>query len=145
MDEKEILREAMFLSNVNQGELAAKCGYKSQSSVSNIFSVQNSMRVDILAKLLDALGYDIIVRGRRKVKALGGIEYIPEWTVRGEDEPDSDDTDSSDSDDTGEFVFDEIGDIDMDEVDAALEHLNDPAYIETDPPKRKRKATNGRK
>lgn len=155
MDEKEILREAMFLSDVNQGELAAKCGYKSPSSVSNIFSLQSSLRVDIFAKLLDAIGYDIIVRGRNKVKALGGIEYIPEWVVRGEDEPDGDDTDSNDTgsndtesrdgDDTGGFVFDELGEIGDDELDEALEHLNDPAYIETDPPQRKRKAKNGRK
>lgn len=81
MNEKDILREAMLLSDTTQMELTKMCGYKSQSSIANIFSLQNSLRVDMMAKLLDVMGYDIVVRGREEVQAPGGGKYVPEWKV----------------------------------------------------------------
>jgi len=83
MNEKEILREAMALSGTSQSELADRLGYSHQSAIGNLFNtkVRNSMRVDILVKMINAMGYDLIVRGREEVHAPGGASYIPEWKV----------------------------------------------------------------
>lgn len=80
MNEKEILREVMSITGMNQTMLAAKMGYKHQSTIGNVM-MRKSMYVDNLTKLLNAMGYDLIVRGREEVRAPGGVMYVPEWKV----------------------------------------------------------------
>ena len=82
-----MIREAMALSGVSQTQLAETLGYKRQSSIANLFA-QSSLRVANMVKLLDAIGYDVIVKGRETVKAPGGQEYVPEWTITAESDAD---------------------------------------------------------
>jgi hypothetical protein len=43
-------------------ELAKKLGYKTQSGVGNALSRENGMRVDVFVKMMNAMGYDVVVR-----------------------------------------------------------------------------------
>jgi len=63
MNEKEILREAMKARGINQTMLAEMAGLKRQSNVSEMLR-SSTMRVDNLVKLLDAMGFDVIVKDR---------------------------------------------------------------------------------
>ena len=63
MNEKDIIKEALKSRNITQKMLAEQAGYKRQSSYTSLMSGK-SMRVDNFVKLLDALGYDLIVKDR---------------------------------------------------------------------------------
>ena len=63
MNEKNIITEAMKSCGWNQQLLAEKCGYKSQSAISNKVNGK-SLRVDTFAKILDAMGYEIVVKSK---------------------------------------------------------------------------------
>ena len=84
MYEKEILREVMQLHGITQTELAKMLGYKNQSSVGSIL-MRNNISIENLVRILHVLDCDLIIRGRKSIKAPGGAEYIPEWKVRDED------------------------------------------------------------
>ena len=61
MNEKEIIVEAMKSCGWNQETLAKKCCYKTQSAISNKINGK-SLRVDTFAKILDAMGYEVIIK-----------------------------------------------------------------------------------
>ena len=63
MDEKEVIRRAMATRNINQTMLAKMAGLKRQSNVSEMLRGR-SMRVDNFVMLLDALGFDLIIKDR---------------------------------------------------------------------------------
>ena len=63
MTEKQIIREAMYARRVNQTVLAGMAGLKRQSNVSGLLSGK-SMRVDSFLLLLDAMGFEVIVRDK---------------------------------------------------------------------------------
>lgn len=63
MDVHEVARRVMKDKKLSQGEVAARAGMKGQSAVGMWLSGK-SMRVDNLLKILDACGYDLIVKDR---------------------------------------------------------------------------------
>ena len=63
MNEKNIITEAMKSLGWNQTVLAEKCGYATQSAISNKVNGK-SLRVDTFAKILDAMGYEIVVKSK---------------------------------------------------------------------------------
>ena len=63
MTEKEIIRKAMEVRGINQTMLAPKAGLKRQSNISEMLRA-NSMRVDNLLLLLNAMDFDLIVKDR---------------------------------------------------------------------------------
>jgi len=63
MTEKEIIRTAMNIRGFNQTMLAKSAGFKGQSNVSEMLRSKN-LRVDNLVRLLDAMGFDLIVKDR---------------------------------------------------------------------------------
>lgn len=63
MNEKDIITAAMKSCGWNQQVLAEKCGYKSQSAISNKVNGK-SLRVDTFAKILDAMGYEITIKAK---------------------------------------------------------------------------------
>ena len=63
MNEKDIIRAAMRTCGWNQEELAKKAGYISRSGISNRLNGK-SMRVDTFVKMLAAMGYEVVVRGK---------------------------------------------------------------------------------
>lgn len=72
-NEKQIIRDAMAADGITQKELAEALGLVGQQSVGNMLTRKNSMRLDNFVKMLDAMGYAVVVR-----KKLGESE---EWKV----------------------------------------------------------------
>lgn len=73
MKAKEIIKTAMSAHKITQKELAQAVGLKSQQAIGNIFLRENGMRLDGFLKMLDVMGYEVIVR-----KKIGETE---EWKV----------------------------------------------------------------
>lgn len=62
MKSNEAVRAVMSTDGITQANLAAKLGYKTQSGVGNALSRENGMRVDVFVKMMNAMGYDVVVR-----------------------------------------------------------------------------------
>ena len=62
MKSNEVVRAVMSTDGITQANLAAKLGYKTQSGVGNALSRENGMRVDVFVKMMNAMGYDVVVR-----------------------------------------------------------------------------------
>ena len=62
MKSNEVVRAIMSADGITQMELANKLGYKTQSGVGNALSRENGMRVDVFVKMMNAMGYDVVVR-----------------------------------------------------------------------------------
>lgn len=62
MKSNEVVRAVMSADGITQANLAAKLGYKAQSGVGNALSRENGMRVDVFVKMMNAMGYDVVVR-----------------------------------------------------------------------------------
>jgi antitoxin component HigA of HigAB toxin-antitoxin module len=62
MKSNEAVRAVMSSDGITQANLAAKLGYKTQSGVGNALSRENGMRVDVFVKMMNAMGYDVVVR-----------------------------------------------------------------------------------
>lgn len=62
MKSNEAVRSVMSADGITQANLAAKLGYKTQSGVGNALSRENGMRVDVFVKMMNAMGYDVVVR-----------------------------------------------------------------------------------
>lgn len=73
MKATEIISKAMTAGKITQRELAEKTGLKSAQAIGNILYRQGSPRVSSFVKLLDIMGYEVIVR-----KKIGETE---EWKV----------------------------------------------------------------
>lgn len=61
---REIVREVVDASPISQKKLADKMGAKSQQAVFNMLNAKNGMRVDNFVKMLDVLGYEVVVRNK---------------------------------------------------------------------------------
>lgn len=62
MKSNEAVRAVMSSAGITQANLAEKLGYKTQSGVGNALSRENGMRVDVFVKMMNAMGYDVVVR-----------------------------------------------------------------------------------
>lgn len=71
--DKQIIRDAMAAGGIKQKELADALDLSGQQAIGNMLARKTSMRVDTFVKLLDAMGYTVVVR-----KKLGATE---EWKV----------------------------------------------------------------
>ena len=76
MDQAGIIYTAMRERELTQAALASKVGLKSQSSVAEILRRKTSVKLDTFVKLLNAMGYDVVVTDR----VMGGETR---WTVDG--------------------------------------------------------------
>ena len=73
MKAKDIIKKAMEADKITQKELAEAVGLKSQQAIGNLLVRESGMRLDGFLKMLDVMGYEVIVR-----KKLGETE---EWKV----------------------------------------------------------------
>lgn len=73
MNAKEIIDAARNADKITQKELAEALGMCSQQSIGNMLVRKNGMRLDNFVKMLDVMGYEVVVR-----KKLGESE---EWKV----------------------------------------------------------------
>lgn len=64
MNGKEIVSEVMKMRGFTNAALAKKLNYPTPSGVSERLRGKQDMRVDTLAKFLDAMDCDVIIRSR---------------------------------------------------------------------------------
>lgn len=74
MKPQEILKEAMTAEKVTQKAMADAMDLKSPQAIGNILYRENSVRVNSFVKMLNLMGYEVVVR-----KA--GIGEREEWKV----------------------------------------------------------------
>lgn len=78
MNEKDIIRAAMNVRGYNQTMLAEQAGLKRQTNVSEMLR-SRSIRVDNFVKLMNAMGFEVIVKdknsaNKENVWKVGGAE-----------------------------------------------------------------------
>lgn len=76
MNEIEILKTAIEERNISKTDLAAKLGYKRTSSVTNVLTGDRKVLLNNFCKMLNAIGYDVVVRDQYDKKK--------EWVVEAE-------------------------------------------------------------
>lgn len=59
-----IAREALAAAGISQRKLAHKMKLKSQQALFSMLNAKNGMRVDNFVKIMDTLGYDVVVRNK---------------------------------------------------------------------------------
>lgn len=64
MKAADIVRYGMESLGVSQKQLATKIGLKTQQSVFNILNAKQGMRIDNFVKMMNVLGYDVMVKHR---------------------------------------------------------------------------------
>jgi antitoxin component HigA of HigAB toxin-antitoxin module len=64
MKAADIVRQVMDSVGMSQKKLADKIGLKTQQSVFNILNAKQGMRIDNFVKIMNVLGYDVIVKNR---------------------------------------------------------------------------------
>lgn len=64
MDAKQAIREIMDIRRWTQGKLASECGMKRQSNVTGVLNRGASMRVDILIQMVNAMGFEVVLRDK---------------------------------------------------------------------------------
>ena len=62
MKSGDIVRAKMESAGITQKGLADKLGYKTQSCISDALARKNGMRIDVFVKMMNALGYEVVVR-----------------------------------------------------------------------------------
>ena len=62
MKSSDIVRAKMKDAGITQKELADKLGYKTQSCIGDALARKNGVRIDVFVKMMNALGYEVIVR-----------------------------------------------------------------------------------
>ena len=64
MKAADIVRQVMDSVGMSQKKLATKIGLKTQQSVFNILNAKQGMRIDNFVKMMNVLGYDVMVKNR---------------------------------------------------------------------------------
>lgn len=62
MDEKTIVAEIMSVRGHNKSSLAEKLGYAAPSGITERLRGKQAMRIDTLARILEALDCEIVIR-----------------------------------------------------------------------------------
>lgn len=65
MDAKEAVRKAMRVCGWSQAKLAEECGMKAQTNVTGVLNRGGSMRVDILLRMVNSMGFELVLRDKR--------------------------------------------------------------------------------
>ena len=61
---KNVIKVAQKTVGWTQTTLAEACGYESQAAIGMALSRKNGMRVDVFVKMLNAMGYDVVVQSK---------------------------------------------------------------------------------
>lgn len=65
MNANEIVKDLIKRSDFTQTTLAKAMGYNNQSSIANRLN-KNDMGVSLLVKMLDMLGYDLVIQPKKR-------------------------------------------------------------------------------
>lgn len=75
MNEKEVIKECLSIRGWSQSKLAEESGYKSQKNITGFLNRgENGLRMDVVVRLLNAMGYEVVVRDKMGSKQ--------EWTIK---------------------------------------------------------------
>ena len=84
MKGKDIVQEAMRERGLNQEEFSKKLGYATASGLANVLQRNATMKLTNLSKMLDVLGYAIVVVDKETGEVLGEIEENKERVIETE-------------------------------------------------------------
>ena len=76
MEAKKAIKEIMKACGWSQEKLAEKCGMKSQSNITGILNRNSSLRVDVFLKMIQAMGFELVVRDTRKKEGGKPYEFV---------------------------------------------------------------------
>ena len=74
MKVKEVLKSTMTEEKVTQTEMSKAMGLKSQQAVGNLLSRGDNMHTDTFIKMLNIMGYEVIVRKKKQVGEVSEVE-----------------------------------------------------------------------
>lgn len=60
----EAIKEYLHKRKWSQADLAMEAGFKGQSAVGMVLKIRNSVQVDTLLKMLNAMGCELIIRDK---------------------------------------------------------------------------------
>ncbi len=60
----EAIRGCMETRSISQQKLAEKAGMKSAQEIQSLFRAKNGMRTDKLIDILEAMGYELVIRDK---------------------------------------------------------------------------------
>ncbi len=64
MKAADIVRHVLEKVGMSQKKLATKIGVKAQQGVFNMLNAKQGMRIDNFVKIMNVLGYDVLVKDR---------------------------------------------------------------------------------
>ena len=64
MNAADIVRKVLGDVGLSQKKLATKIGLKTQQGVFNMLNAKQGMRIDNFIKIMDVLGYEVVVRNK---------------------------------------------------------------------------------
>lgn len=80
MNDKQIVKAALKRRGESQTSLAEKMGYANKTSIATMLSRPSDLRMNVLLKMLDALGFEIVIRSKDKADKV-------EWVMSEDDTP----------------------------------------------------------
>ena len=78
MNDKQIVKDAIAHAGITQAALSARLGYANKTSLATMLSRPSDLRSNVLLKILDALGFEVVVRPKNRSDKT-------EWILRDED------------------------------------------------------------
>lgn len=79
MTDKQVVKNALKFCKWSQQKLAEEAGFKGQSNITSyINNNKNAMRVDKLVRMMNAMGFEVVVRDKRGT----GTEFILDMVDR---------------------------------------------------------------
>ena len=83
---KEIIRTLMAEKKMSMREASEEIGFPRRSSLSNILYSKKSMNLDTFQKIMDGLGWDVLVQQRSSKRTFVVSKAEPEEIIESEDE-----------------------------------------------------------
>lgn len=66
MNDKQIVKDAIAHAGISQAALSERIGYANKTSLATMLSRPSDLRMNVLLKILDALGFEVVVRAKNK-------------------------------------------------------------------------------
>lgn len=80
MNDKQIVKAALKRTGTSQAALSERLGYENKTSIATMLSRPSDLRSSVLLKMLDALGFEIIIRPKNRADKV-------EWALLDNNEP----------------------------------------------------------
>lgn len=80
MNDKQLVKAALKRTGESQASLSAKLGYANKTSIATMLSRPSDLRMNVLFRMLDALGFEIVIRPKNHADKT-------EWLLLDDDSP----------------------------------------------------------